>query len=168
MNMTQIKKMLSFILCIVLIAGMALFTTGCNDDKKENPKQSTEVNTEAETEVKTEVQTEAESEEEGEAMVLGEGQTKFLFTVTDADGNEKLYEIHTDKTVVGEALMELGLLTGDEGPYGLYVKIVDGIEADYDKDGTYWAFYIDGEYAMSGVDKTDVKAGTAYSFKVEK
>ena len=78
------------------------------------------------------------------------------------------YEIHTDKTIVGEALQELGLLEGEEGAYGLYVTVVDGIRADYDKDGVYWAFYIDGEYAMSGVDKKEIEAGRSYAFKVEK
>ena len=57
---------------------------------------------------------------------------------------------------------------GEDGQYGLYVKTVNGITADYDVDGTYWAFYINGEYAMSGVDVTDIAAGSTYAFKVEK
>jgi len=177
MNMTKSRKLLSSILCIVLIAAMALFTTGCTDgkDNKETPEVTTESQTEApQTEEQTteaavtEEVTEAQTEMDAEVTVLGEGETEFMFTVTDADGNEKQFEIHTDKTVVGEALMEVGLLEGEDGPYGLYVKKVDGIEADYDKDGTYWAFYIDGEYAMTGVDVTDIAAGSAYSMKVEK
>ena len=35
-------------------------------------------------------------------------------------------------------------------------------------DQTYWAFYVDGEYAMSGVDTTIIEEGKAYAFKVEK
>ena len=69
---------------------------------------------------------------------------------------------------MGEALQELELIDGEEGPYGLYVKTVNGITADFDKYKEYWAFYIDGEYAMSGVDKTEIEAGSTYSFKVEK
>ena len=38
---------------------------------------------------------------------------------------------------------------------------------DYDKDGTYWAFYINGEYASTGVDSTTIKEGDSYSFKQE-
>lgn len=76
--------------------------------------------------------------------------------------------IHTDKTLVGEALQELELIAGDEGDFGLYVKTVDGITADYDKDGVYWAFYENGEYAMQGVDQTEITEGAAYSFKIEK
>ena len=67
-----------------------------------------------------------------------------------------------------ERAEELNLIAGDESEYGLYVKQVNGITADYDVDQTYWAFYINGEMAMTGVDTTDVEAGATYSFKVEK
>ena len=40
--------------------------------------------------------------------------------------------------------------------------------ADYDKDGVYWAFYIDGEYAMTGVDATNITDGAQYAFQMEK
>ena len=42
------------------------------------------------------------------------------------------------------------------------VKTVNGITADYNVDRSYWAFYINGEYAMTGVDGTEIKAGDAY------
>ncbi|MDD6811092.1 MAG: DUF4430 domain-containing protein [Lachnospiraceae bacterium] len=159
MKMTKIKKHLSLCLCIVLIAAMALFTNGCSD------KQTTD-NSKVTTEAASSTQeTEAST---SDSTVLGEGETAFTFTVTDQDGNEEQFEIHTDKTTVGEALQELGLIEGEDSEYGLYVKTVNGITADYDTDGTYWAFYIDGEYASSGVDTTDITAGATYSFKVEK
>ena len=31
-----------------------------------------------------------------------------------------------------------------------------------------FGFYIDGEYAMSGVDQTDIQSGKAYAFRAEK
>ncbi|MBP3701367.1 MAG: DUF4430 domain-containing protein [Lachnospiraceae bacterium] len=157
MTKTNVTKALSLILCTVLIAAMALFTTGCSDNTQNNET--------------TEAQTVQGGEENapGEAVtVLGEGQSVFTFTVTDKGGNETAFEIHTDKTIVGEALQELGLIAGDMGDYGLYVKTVNGITLDYDKDGVYWAFYIDGEYAMSGVDTTEIVAGSGYAFKAEK
>lgn len=152
MKKTNVTKALSLILCTVLIAAMALFTTGCSDNKNNEIPQ-----------------TSAPAIQPGGTIpVLGEGENVFVFSVFDKDGREMAYEIHTDKTIVGEALQELGLLEGEEGAYGLYVTVVDGIRADYDKDGVYWAFYIDGKYAMSGVDKTEIEAGRNYAFKVEK
>ena len=103
-----------------------------------------------------------------EVTALGEGATAFMFTVVDQDGNETLFAINTDKETVGEALLELELIKGEEGAYGLYVKEVNGIVADYDVTKTYWAFYVNGEYATSGVDTTKIEADTSYAFKVEK
>ena len=158
MNKTSMKKILSFILCMVLIAAMALFAAGCNDNT-------------ASSEVSTEASAASEAEAPGahdEVIYLGEGSTEFEFQVIDLEGNQSTFHIHTDKTIVGEALEELGLMVGEEGPYGLFVKTVNGITADYDTDGSYWAFYIDGAYATSGVDTTEITAGTIYSMKVEK
>jgi len=99
--------------------------------------------------------------------VLGKGENRFTFTVTDPNGKENTYEIHTDEDIVGEALLELGLIDGEAGDYGLYVKTVDGTTVDYDTDGKYWAFYVNGEYAMAGVDSTEILEGTTYSFVAE-
>ena len=54
------------------------------------------------------------------------------------------------------------MIAGDESDYGLYVKVVNGITADYDVDQSYWAFYIGDEYAMTGVDATAVEEGVNY------
>ena len=70
--------------------------------------------------------------------------------------------------VLTSTLSSQVLLEGEEGPYGLYVKVVNGIRADYDKDKVYWAFYVDGDYAVSGVDVTEIQAGSEYALRVEK
>ena len=100
--------------------------------------------------------------------VYGKGEKSFDFFVTDKDGKEYFYSINTDKATVGEALLELGLIDGEEGPYGLYVKTVKDITIDYDTDGMYWAFYIGEEMAPTGVDMTEIVNGTAYRFVATK
>lgn len=104
---------------------------------------------------------------QAEKNEVPEAKKSFKFTVVGLDGAEKEYTVKTDKATVGAALLEEGLIAGEEGPYGLYVKTVDGTTLDYDKDGKYWAFYIDGEYAMSGVDATEIDEGKTYTFKAE-
>jgi len=163
MNKKTLKRMLALFLCTVLIAATALFATGCKNSEKETPDTTDKVTTEADTTV-----SDTTADEKGGKTVLGEGKTQFTFKVVDKDGNETLFEINTDKKTVGDALLELELIEGDAGDFGLYVKKVNGIVADYDVDQTYWAFYVNGEYAMSGVDTTDVEAGAEYAFKVEK
>lgn len=179
MRMKQSKKSLSFLFCMVLIVAVALFTSGCND-KKIQSSVVTEDTAISDTEEKNsvnEISNTSDTEEQEvveeslmptEIEVLGEGKTQFLFTVVDKEGTQTTYQIHTDKEMVGEALLDLGLIEGENGEFGLYVKTVSGITADYEADGTYWAFYVNGEYAMSGVDSTTIEDGTAYMFKVEK
>lgn len=153
--MKRSKKLLSFILCMALIVAMALFTTGCNGSKGNSAPSG------AGTEVNDQADVQADSKQ------LGEGSTKFTFSVVDKEGNETQFEIHTDQETVGEALLELELIDGEESEYGLYVKTVNGITVDYDKDGVYWAFYVNDEYAQAGVDSTTITEGDRYSFKVE-
>lgn len=150
---------------MVLIVAAALFTNGCNGSTGNAVSSRAEAEN---ADVQADSGSSTESDSAGDVSVLGEGSTKFAFTVTDHDGNETGFEIHTDKETVGEALLEVGLIEGEESEYGLYVKTVNGITADYDKDGVYWAFYVNGEYAQSGVDSTTITEGETYSFKVEK
>ena len=141
---------LSFLLCIVLIAAAAWVTTGCSSSGAEEDASAVG----------------AAVAKDGDT--LGTGETEFPLIIADQDGTEIRITVRTDKTVVGEALQELGLLEGEEGQYGLYVKVVNGIRADYDKDKVYWAFYVNGDYAVSGVDVTEICAGDEYALRVEK
>ena len=93
---------------------------------------------------------------------LGEG-AKTLTVKVEVEENSVTFTIHTDAETVGEALLNLGLIAGENSQYGLYIKQVNGMTADYDIDQTYWAFYINGEYAMSGVDTTPITEGNIYS-----
>ena len=103
-----------------------------------------------------------------ESVRLGEGEKEFCVEVVSADKVKTSYVVHTDDAKVGEALLKLGFIDGEQGPYGLYVKTVNGITLDYDKDKMYWAFYINGEYASKGVDETEIDQSCTYSFRAEK
>ena len=96
------------------------------------------------------------------------GKTTFTVEVTDAEGAKTSFTVKTDEKTVGAALQALNLISGEESDYGLYIKEVTGITADYDADGTYWAFYVDGQYALTGVDMTDAQDGAVYGLAVEK
>ena len=145
-------KKLLVTLSIVLIAVMALVIAGCTNNKKDEPTTTESVQTTEKTSV----------------IHKGEGKNAFVFIVTDADGNNTHFMIKSDKETVGEALMELDLISGEEGQYGLYVKTVNGITLDYDKDKMYWAFYEENNYANQGVDQTPITEGGVYTFKAEK
>ena len=141
--MKQFKnKLFASVLCMVLIVAMALSMTACTNNTSDSGNAGQE-----------QTQTVEKS---------------FTFEVVDKDGNLETFAVTTTKATVGEALLDEGLIAGEDGQYGLYVTQVNGIVADYNVDQTYWAFYVDGTYASSGVDTTDVVDGSTYSFKVEK
>ncbi len=144
MNKTKFLNAVLRLVCLMLIAAIGFSIVGCQN--KNTPI----------------------TDDGSEATALGKGALTFNFNVVDGEGSVTKYVINTDKTIVGEALLELGLIEGDEGDFGLYVKKVNGIEADYDKTGTYWAFYENGVYGAKGVDQTTVVIGDTYEFRVEK
>ena len=92
----------------------------------------------------------------------------FKVVVTDLEGNETAFEYTSSAASVGEALVAEGLIDGHETEYGLYIDTVNGITADWDNDQTYWAFYINGEYATTGIDGTEIVADTTYGLTLTK
>ena len=78
-----------------------------------------------------------------------------------ADGQELTFTLHTDKENLEDALLEHNLIDGVEGQFGLYIKKVNGIVADYDTDKTYWAITKNGEMT-SGAKSTVIADGECY------
>ena len=74
------------------------------------------------------------------------------------------FTLYTDKATLGEALLEHNLISGEQGAYGLYVKSVNGIYADYNTTNSYWSVNKNGEYMMTGVDSTEIADGESYQF----
>ena len=98
---------------------------------------------------------------------LGEGATTFTLIVEVLE-HSVTFTVNTDEKTVGDALLKLGVIEGVDSQYGLYMKKVNGVLADYDKNQRYWAFYINNEYASSGVDLTEIKNGETYKLVYSK
>ena len=98
---------------------------------------------------------------------LGDGEKTITVEVA---ANDKYinFVINTNKNTLGDALMEHNLISGEKGAYGLYVKAVNGITADYDIDQSYWLFTKDGEQMMTGVDGTEISDGECYEITYTK
>lgn len=92
-----------------------------------------------------------------------EGSKGFTVTVVHADGSSREFSYRTDEEYVGKVLIAEGLISGEEGPYGLYIQVVDGETAIYEENGAYWAFYENGAYANTGIDLTPITDGQNYS-----
>ena len=150
------KSLLAVFLLILLVAALAVSMISCN--KEENETEAPE------TTVETTADTTADTAAEPTETEVGEGRTSFTFKVKFKDGSERTYLVKTDSTNVGTALIDAGLISGEDGAYGLYVKTVAGETLDYNIDGKYWAFYENDAYAMKGVELTTIADGVVYSF----
>lgn len=100
-------------------------------------------------------------------MEFGDGE-KTVVVEVKVEEQMITFTVNTDKETVGEALLEHELIAGEDGQYGMYIKTVNGITADYDVDQSYWAFYADGEYAMAGIDMTEIDEDVTYQLAYTK
>lgn len=99
---------------------------------------------------------------------VGTGSVTFQVTVTDLDGTQEEFEVRTDEKNVADALTKAGLVSGENSEYGLYIKVVNGITADYSVDGSYWSLLVNGEMSMVGASSVLVAEGLRVELKKTK
>ncbi|MDR2559044.1 MAG: DUF4430 domain-containing protein [Oscillospiraceae bacterium] len=133
------KRSANFILSLLLIALIAVSAAGCND----NPVVNTD------------------SAETSEIIPqdIGQGETAFRFEVIHSFESTTVWNVHTNEITIGAALFEAGITDNEE-----FVTYVNGVRADFMEDGYWWAFYIDGEMAVTGVGGTNIEEGVVYAF----
>lgn len=98
---------------------------------------------------------------------VGEGDKTITVKVVIEDKSVTI-TVHTNQEMLGGALTENKLVDGENSEYGLYIKSVIGIEADYDKNQAYWAISKGGEYLMTGADTTPIANGESYELTYTK
>ena len=101
-----------------------------------------------------------------------EGTKAYSLTVVDDMGAEKSYSGKTDAEFLSGLMDELKA-AGDftyeasESDYGLFIESVNGLAANYDANGSYWAIYVNGEYGMYGADSQPVADSDSFSLVYE-
>ena len=91
------------------------------------------------------------------------GQKAITVTVVHADGSSKDFTYKTDEEYLGPLLLAEGLAAGETNQYGLMIDTVDGEQASWEKDQSYWAILIGQEYATVGADGVVLTDGGVYS-----
>lgn len=86
----------------------------------------------------------------------------FTVTVVHADKTEKVFDYTAEPGKLGAFLEAEGLIVGSGD--GMF-HTVDGEKADWNENQSYWAFYVDGAYAMKGIYDTDMESGKAYKLE---
>lgn len=80
------------------------------------------------------------------------------------------YELTTDAEFLRQVMEETEDLSfsGAESEYGMMVDTINGVTADYDINGAYWSFYVNGDYCNYGIDTQPVLDGDAFSIEYTK
>jgi uncharacterized membrane protein len=92
------------------------------------------------------------------------GAKTVTIDVVDKDENTTEYVVQTDAEYLRGAMEESDMeFSGTESEeYGMMVDTINGLTADYNADGAYWAFYVDGEYCNYGIDSQPIEDGQEY------
>ncbi len=101
------------------------------------------------------------------------GSKAVVVEVVDDNGKLDSYSSKTDAEYLKDLMDELSKTTdfsyeGTTSDYGLYITSINGLEANYDKDGAYWSIYVNGNYGQYGADQQPVSDGDTYRFAYEK
>ena len=94
-----------------------------------------------------------------------EGSKEITIEVVNSQKESEVYTLKTDALFLEEAMNEAeteGLTYECEN--GMVIT-VNGERADYNKDGAYWGFFVNDEYAQYGIAEQPVEDGDA--FKIE-
>lgn len=164
----SLKSTVATLLCVLMLVCFTACTSGQSTTTPAPTTTQAETTTAADT-TAADTATAVEAAGDGvwanatykEDTELGEGAVTVKVEVK-AEDKSVTFTVHTDKTVLGDALLEHSLIAGDEGEFGLYVKAVNGMTADYDVNQAYWAFYKDGEMMNTGVDGATIADGEHY------
>lgn len=93
-----------------------------------------------------------------------EFEINFTVEIVHSDGSVKTftYGIHEEE-YLGAFLTGEGLIIEGASP-GMY-NTVDGETADWSVNQSYWAFYVNGEYAIAGMNDTLIQDGDVYKLE---
>lgn len=133
MMKTKILRMLSVTLVFALVAAMALSLAGCAKEEKKT------------------------------ADAAASDSITVTVEVVDNEGKSKEYKISLPAgSTLWDALEKEKLAEASDSEYGKFIHTVNGLLADYDADGAYWALYKGGEYLMTGAESTVLEDGGHY------
>lgn len=98
-----------------------------------------------------------------------QGSKEITVTVVDDQGKETVYEHKTHQEFLRAATEEIEGLTieGTEDVYGLYIKVINGVTADFETNGAYWALYVNEEYGTYSIDEQPITNGDKFTLKYE-
>ena len=94
------------------------------------------------------------------------GQKSINVTVVHSDGIKNVFSFSTDAANLRKPLENAGLISGEEGPFGIYITCVDGECADETKQ-QWWCITKDGQETAVGADSIMIADGDRYELTLK-
>lgn len=91
-------------------------------------------------------------------ITVGKGEKTIKLDVV-ADGKQITVTLKTDKATLGEAMYAEGLINDAS-----FFNVLNGIEASWEKDQAYWAFYQGDTMMPYGVNDQKINGGENFRF----
>lgn len=90
-----------------------------------------------------------------------QGAKTITVDVIHKDTTQKTFEYHTDREYLGEVLTDEGLVSGEEGAFGIFITTVDG-ETINDANQEWWCITKNNETLNTSADQTPIADGEKY------
>lgn len=84
-----------------------------------------------------------------------------------SENSEKTTEYTSKYVNLGDFLEAEGLIEFEKSSYGRYLHSVDGI-SDNPDENLWWTVFVNGESALTGVDKIKLENGKEYKLELTK
>ncbi len=95
----------------------------------------------------------------GGSSISSVEQKTVIFKIVFEDGSEKTVELKTEKNTLAQALVDANII--EYSADGFYTTI-DGVTADYNKDGAWWCITKGGEMLNHGLNDLKIADGETY------
>lgn len=90
-----------------------------------------------------------------------QGAKTITVDVIHKDTSQKTFEYHTDREYLGEVLIDEGLVSGEEGAYGMFITTVDSETVD-NANQEWWCITKNQEMLNTSADQTPIADGEKY------
>jgi len=81
------------------------------------------------------------------------------FNVVEQEFRTDTFDFTSSATTLKDALLAENFIAGDETSNGFFITTVNGIDADYELEKTYWAIWVNNQPSTVGIDQIEFHEG---------
>lgn len=148
-NFSKMRAFLSLLLLVALVMSLTVNFSACTKKAQENQEPITE-----------------EQPFDDTPNLNVEPANSLTVKIYKEDGTVRTFSFKTNAMNLGDALVNEGIASGEQGADGWVLDTFDG--ETHKDDGKQWVLYVDGYHPPKGVSSVMVNAASdCFEFRVE-